>query len=580
MKKKKLVMSTMILGALTLSACSLESIFDIRFSFDSDSTSQTSSGDESSSGSESTSQGGLSSSESGGSTSESSGGGSTSTSTPSGTLSKTNIKETYNDYVKYNAYCISNCPTTGNPKVLIIPVWFKDSNNYISTTKKADVKSDIETAYLGSADTTGWHSVRSFYFQESHGDLNLTGKVTDWYSPNIYSSSVNSTSATNTLVQSATDWYFENNSSDSRKNYDTNGDGWLDAVVLIYAAPDHQAYSGSNDNLWAYCYWLQNSSNQNTATPGPNVYFFASYDFMYDTAKATSRAGTSYSHGDCSHCNIDAHTFIHEFGHVMGLDDYYDYSDYSYLPAGGFSMQDYNVGGHDPYSVMALGWADPYIPTTSTTITLHAFQSSHELILLTPSWNSYDSPFDEYLLLELYTPTLLNKFDTDYRYENKYPQGPDEVGIRLWHVDARLGYYIYNSYTDTWSTCSSSQMVKTTKGGYVEHAMCNTYDDETSETRQRLSMFFEADTANSKYANYNLLQLIRNDTSMGYKPDEVLSSGDLFTMNRSFSMSTFKKQFVNSTKLNSGVDLGWSFTVTNISGSGDSAQATIELVKQ
>ena len=67
---------------------------------------------------------------------------------------------------------------------------------------------------------------------------------------------------------------------------------------------------------------------------------------------------------------------------------------------------------------------------------------------------------------------------------------------------------------------------------------------------------------------------------MGYKPDEVLSSGDLFTLNKSFSMSTFKKQFVNSTKLNSGVDLGWSFTVTNISGSGDSAQATIELVKQ
>ena len=53
-------------------------------------------------------------------------------------------------------------------------------------------------------------------------------------------------------------------------------------------------------------------------------------------------------------------------------------------PSGCFSMQDYNVGGHDPYSMMALGWVKPYIPTDSCEIKIKPFQTNHDLILLTP----------------------------------------------------------------------------------------------------------------------------------------------------------------------------------------------------
>ena len=71
------------------------------------------------------------------------------------------------------------------------------------------------------------------------------------------------------------------------------------------------------------------------------------------------------------------------------------------------------------------------------------------MILLSPSPNSSNSPFDEYLLLEYYTPTGLNKFDCDYSYHYPYdyPQGPKASGIRVWHVDARLAKYVQEGWS-------------------------------------------------------------------------------------------------------------------------------------
>lgn len=467
------------------------------------------------------------------------------------TLSKTSLQYTYDDYTSNNYYDLDNCPLSGSPKLLIIPVWFTDSTTFINTSNRENVRNDIQKAYLGSTSDTGWNSVASFYTTESAGRMNLTGTVTSWYEcGNATSTYYTDGDATTSLVTSATNWYFNNNSSDSRKNYDTNGDGHLDGVILIYAAPDYSSWNKSSyDNLWAYCYWMQ-GDNASTSSPTPNVFFWASYDFMYDSSTSSSRTGkTSYGGGDCSNCSIDAHTFIHEMGHVLGADDYYDYSN-TYNPAGGFSMQDFNVGGHDAYSVMAFGWADPYIPTETMDITINDFQSSHDIILLSNHNSSIKSssksPFDEYMLLELYSPTGLNEFDSTYTYSGNYPKGPNVVGIRLWHVDARLTYRSGNK----WST----SLVTNPNQGNVEHAMVNSYSGNY------------ASDLGSSYYNYNLLQLIRNSTSATYKPTDNLSASSLFRANATYTQSTYSGQFVNGSNMNSGSALGWSFTVKSISG--------------
>lgn len=477
-------------------------------------------------------------------------------------MEKTTMAYDYADYTNNNVYQIDSTPSTGNPKLLVIPVWFTDSSNYIKTaTNKANVLADINDVYFGTTTSTGWNSVSSFYSEESKGRVNLTGTVSGWYDAGqntaYYGDASLGQDRTTSLVTTASNWYFTNNPGDSRKNYDTDGDGYLDGVMLIYGAPDYSAANSSYDNLWAYCYWLQGTSS--TSSPKANAFFWASYDFMYGSNIATSRAGTSWNGGDTSHCNVDAHTFTHEMGHVFGLDDYYDYSN-TYNPGGGFSMQDYNVGGHDPYSVMALGWADPYIPTSSGSITIGAFQTTHDIILLTPSWNSYNSPFDEYFLLELYTPTGLNALDSTYTYSGSYPLGPSTTGIRLWHVDARLTTYSGSSYSTSLHSNASTNSIC--------HAMSNTY--APSDYISPLG---------TTYANYNLLQLIRNNSSEDFTPTANFTANDLFKNGQSFNMTNVAKQFVNSGKLNSNINLGWSFSVA-ITGSGASATATITLVRE
>ncbi len=483
-------------------------------------------------------------------------------------IEKTTIAQTYADYISNNVYSIDGAPTIGECSLLVIPVWLTDSSSYVSTSKKSNVLSDIETAYFGSTSATGWHSVKSYYEAESKGALTVSGTVSDWYESGLSMSQVGTYGASETasLVKSASDWYFNQNPGQSRTDFDCDGNGYLDGVMLIYAAPNYQSLNNeSYDNLWAYCFWAQQKSHNSVSSPGPNVFFWASYDFMYGSNTASSRTGISYAAGDTSHCNIDAHTYIHEMGHVFGLEDYYDYGSSRLTPAGSFSMQDYNVGGHDPFSTMAFGWSNPYIPTKSCEITIGAFQSTHEVVLLTPSWNAYDSAFDEYLLLELYTPTGLNEFDSTYRYGNAYPQGPSQVGIRLWHIDARLLYFSGSWDASIDHLTSDCAYQSTYKG--VKLAFSNTYDDESYGS-----------ALGSDYYNYNILQLIRNDTSETYRPESDFSSDDLFVDGDSFEMSAYASQFVKGTKLNNGSALGWSFSLA-ITPNGADSTATINLVK-
>ena len=488
---------------------------------------------------------------------------------PAGDLVAVEPGRTYNDYIKNNIYPLSATPTVGKAKLLVIPVWFNDSSSFINEDKKMNVREDISAVYFGKNTDTGWRSVKSYYEEESHGKLKLDGTVSNWYFPNTsyrtYKSDADH-SLTTSLVKEASDWYFTNNPEDNRTNYDCDKDGYLDGVVLIYAAPDNSQFSdGDCSNLWAFCYWIQNTDVKNTIKPGANVFFWASYDFMYGKNKAASRTGKDkYADGDTSNnVNVDAHTYIHEMGHMFGLEDYYDYSSYGYAPAGGFSMQDHNVGGHDPFSVFALGWGKAYVPTTSAEINLKPFVSSGEMIILSPNWNAINSPFDEYLILEYYTNEGLNYFDTNHPYMDglkEYPTGSKQSGIRLWHVDARL---LYKSATNAFDTLSSNKITNDPKisGNKVTGLLTDTYNDG-AVGMESLSPLSTRNPASDEWSKYKLLELVRNSTTTSYlRTRQDMSSTSLFKAGDSFSMSRYARQFENGARLNNGGTLGFTFTV-------------------
>ena len=456
------------------------------------------------------------------------------------TIEKTALNFNFHDFKSNYVNLNRAIPSIGNPKMLVIPVYFSDSNNYI--TNKENVRNDINLAYFGDSEQTGYESVSSYYKKLSNGKCELGGVVSNWYEVDKTHDYFKTFDQEQTLLNEAVDYYFSH-SNDVRTQYDLDQDGYLDAVALIYAAPTYDLLGDEEyNNLWFFTNWLEDAVS-NVIAPTVNAYMWGSYVGMYDSSKALERAGSNYGSGNTSYCTVDAHTYIHETGHLFGLQDYYDYTGTA-CPAGGFSMQDLNVGSHDPFSVMALGWADPYIPTKSCEITINTFQTSHDLILLTNSFNEFKSPFDEYILIELYSNEGLNKFDSTHKYSVTTPQGLNDIGLRVWHVDARL------TYTNT-SVVNPNNITTNPKieGNKVYEMMFNSFGG------------VHASALGSAYYNYNFLQLLRNNTLDDYKTTSRLSSSSLFKDGSYFSFSLLKKQFYKSGLLNSGEAFNWNFDV-------------------
>ena len=253
-------------------------------------------------------------------------------------------------------------------------------------------------------------------------------------------------------------------------------------------------------------------------------------------------------------------------GHVFGLDDYYDYAHKGEW-AGSYSMQDYNVGGHDPYSLMSLGWVKPYVPTYSTSITIKPFESSGDVILISPDFSS-NSAYDEYLLIELYSPTGTNERDSKHQYGSSYPIGPSKVGIRLWHVDARL-LKITKSQRQS-KTVEYYNIVNTidpTEGKYIVGCSNTTYVEGQKETNEYCSLA-------SELRDYKLLELIRRNDYKAGQVKNAVSNDDLFKAGDSFSASQYTGYFGNG-RLNNGSRINWTIRVDALSND----EATITVLK-
>ena len=453
------------------------------------------------------------------------------------TPSKYFSKWTYRDYQKNNFWGLGSTPGEGDAKLLVIPVWFTDSSTYIFESKKEGVRDDIRKAFFGTDEEMDWYSVATYYEQDSFGKVHISGEISDWYEVGKPASDYySSDSDMGGLLFSALDWYKETTGKTTLDDFDADADGLLDGVAFIYAYPDSSNLQGINaPNLWGYTSWA--SGTRNPKNPGLSNFFWASYDFMYDKQTAIERAGTQPHRGDNTNNNVDAHCYIHEWGHNFGLPDYYDY-DYTNSFAGGFSMQDSNVGAHDPFSRYALGWADAYIPTKSCTINLKSMETSGEMIILAPSFT--DSCFDEYVILEYYTPTGLNELDTYHQYLGRYPTGLDRAGIRIWHVDARLlRHNAFGQYKETTTDASKPYLYTATNNNTTNDYCLN--------------------------ENYHTLTLLRNDPSASYEYGFDANADDLFYEGDTFSFTEFANQFPEHFKLNNNKSFTWKVTIESIS---------------
>ncbi|MFA5421439.1 MAG: hypothetical protein WC344_01415 [Bacilli bacterium] len=442
----------------------------------------------------------------------------------------------------------NSIPSVGeNVNILVIPIEF---TNYPFTDK---ILTNINIMFNGEpADTKYWESVSSFYEKTSFGKLVMNFTVTPKYETGYTAAEAAALDtetdgtqyfSTNILREAVAD-YKADNGADSTKQFDSDGDGFIDAVWMIYSCHNYNndpVIKGISEDFWAYVFWDWQQDG-NVDSPNQNAYSWASYDFMAEGGLSSQ---------------IDAHTYIHETGHLLGLDDYYNYDASTYKPTGGIDMMDYNITDHNVWSKMALGWVNPYVVTSNAEITINPAESSGDAILIADSWNG--TAFDELMMLELYTPTGLNKLDSDSAYNNgAYPQGYTKAGVRLYHVDARLANIKYSEVADDWLF-----------DRYVEPETLPIYDYDYVATAHSNSPSRSADP------EFRFIHMIQAGKRNTFKTGSTGKNGDLFTTGKSFSMADYGAEFFkNGTSLNNGNTLGFSIQFVNVT----STSATIRII--
>lgn len=424
-----------------------------------------------------------------------------------------------------------------NIEVLVIPYEFSD---YPFEQRTLD---DLDALFNGNGaeDTRYWESVSSYYNKASYGKVNIHATIAPVYKTSDEAAKQKGAGYSVSALRTAYADYLDKTGTNG-KQFDSDGNGYADAVYMIYSAKDYSKVSSlDNELFWAYVYW-NTYDKPNVANPKTCVFMWASYDFMYES-------GTS---------RVDAHTFVHESGHIMGANDYYNYNKASYqAPLGGIDMMDYNIGSHNVWTKMAYGWIDPIYVTGDAKIEITSAQSVGDAIIIAPdSWNH--QPFDEMLIMELSTPTGLNELDATTPYSSR-PKVYDEAGIKLYHVDTRLARGGDHGLEYAPSSITRSEIIS---GGYFIPA-ANTDNSERNKTPE---FFYEV----------GLIQSGKKATM--YTAGKDGENSDLFHTGDYFRFSDYHEFFQCYPTLNNGETIDYEIRFDYVGM--DKAVITVQKVAQ
>ncbi len=469
------------------------------------------------------------------------------------------ISETLHSLEEKKFYNTQVLPSTGDVNILVIPILIPGYTSFSYRTfeegttdeqKQEIVRNDIVTSFFGEAEETGWQSVKSFYHESSYGKLNLNGVVTDWFDASTLYDNANDITITETynLVESAVQWAIANQGINPA-DYDYDNDGFIDGVWCIYSAEDYSKDGPYTDdqNYWAYTTWGNQDKEGN---PSTNEYYYnlfgwASYDYMYEGYGLEG---------------VDAHTYIHETGHFLGLNDYYS-DRVSYNPLGKMDMMDANVIDHNSYSKMLLGWTKPYIVTGNATIELKDLTQENNFIVVLPDEatiknNSFD-PFSEYILVELYSNNGLNYQDSQIQISSDRPLASEEVGVRIYHVDNRK----FLVTRDSFGAVSTKLYEGEELDGY-NYTLINPITNSISPDQNYWNLGLDLE-----FYPYDEIRMIEasNDNTFSTGGYQTITS--LFTEGTSFSLDTYGEEFfINQTTLNNGQHFSSTISITSIVG--------------
>ena len=408
----------------------------------------------------------------------------------------------YVQNVTDQGYYLDGCPTTGSPAVLVIPIEFSD----VTAQSKGYTIANIEKIFNGDSSDLSYYSVYEYFLTSSYGKLDLDITVVDsWFRPKNNSTYYqNKTTTANGYTEDIGDQLILDEAlaylatvMDLSK-FDSDNNGFIDAVVLV-----NTLTIGEDDFHWAYRYW-----NSYTDSDGyyyeydkvsANDYIWISYEFMYEFYDENGDVDYSRSNP------LNPYTFIHEFSHVLGSDDYYDTA-YKSEPMGGYDMMDSMAGDHNPYSKFNFGWITSsrlVVTNSSITLTLDPFAKNGDTIIIANNWDATLGAYQEYYVIMYYTATGLNAGEGGYFTRD---------GILVYHVnsslfvenyDGEIYYDVYNNNTsssDEYGTKDNLIEFVLTKNGYYTYVAGDSLPSVTDDSGSALGYTFTVDSLGAEFA--------------------------------------------------------------------------------
>ena len=314
---------------------------------------------------------------------------------------------------------INDVPTMGKHDVLVILVQFADAkftdNNVM--TDPVDYYDRFfheegfsEHGAKGSAyDYYRFASKNQYDPQfKVYGPVTVSGKASDYAGSNGSALTYKMKQEAVPLVNSQYDVDFS--------TFDTDGDGAADNVYCIYAGYG-QADSGNTSTIWPH------SSNLDLGTGRDR-------SFLVDGVKIDRYTVSQEVNGQ-SHVPVGIGTFVHEFGHVLGLADHYNNgstASMSYtnnvgnwdLMASGSYNDDQNCPPtYSAFERYSLGWETP-VELTAT---------ADSLVTLSPYTDDG----------QCYRVSVPNEKGEYFLIENRQQKSWDTYlpghGVLVWHID-------------------------------------------------------------------------------------------------------------------------------------------------
>jgi len=318
-------------------------------------------------------------------------------------------------------------PLNGSPKSLIILVNFKDKAYVTPAPQTAFTNLLNEDGYSANG---GTGSARDYFIAASYGKFvpafDVVGPYTLPETMDYYGANDGNGDDVKPHYMVADACTAADNAGLDFSQYDTDNNGFIDNV-FVYFAGNNEAEGAAANTIWPHRWSLTEANYQGNR--------------IFDGKKVNDYACTSELKGTSGAEMCGIGTFCHEFGHLLGLPDYYHttatvntntLNEWSVMDEGCYLNSSRTPPTYSVYDRFFLGWLIPEQVSAGSDLTLLPIYQDKTQPLNTKNQAFLFSETTHNLIGRNPNPTEF--FMVEYRKKNGWDTYLPSEGMLIWHI--------------------------------------------------------------------------------------------------------------------------------------------------